>query len=154
MKRFRFQLEVVLKERKRIEDLKLREWTLAIQILKNLEIERIQLASRLSQAYVEATELTKVSKNSSAEYSIIDDFIRGTQLRIHWKSGEILKASRVVERKRAEYVVERQKREALQKLKDRRLKEHQVKVKKHEAKLLDDIYLTKHWTEEDEGIAI
>lgn len=142
-RKFRFRLEAVLEERKRLEDKKLQEWTLARSILSAMVEARDGLKRRLEKALAEATELASVRENTSAQFAAMDAFIRGTKLKIQWKSQEIERGGKLTEKKRLEYVAASQKRMALEKIKDRRLEEYKELIRKRELKEIDDIYIMR-----------
>lgn len=150
MKKFQFKLEIVLKERKRVEDLRLREWTKAERFVKQLEAERDAMVTRLNLAFDEATQLATLPQNSSAQFMGMDSFIKGEKIRIDWKEQHLEKARKFSERRRVEYVAASQKRKALEKLKERKIAEHSLKVKKHEARIQDDLY-TMRWRLSTDG---
>lgn len=139
MKRFKFKLEVVLKERKRVEDLKQREWMMARRLLLAMNEDLTNMIERLEAAFGEATQLGAAG-NIGMLHSI-DGFIDGTKLRIEWKRQEIVRAEKLTEKKRVEYVKERQKREALEKLKERKYEEFKEELRKKELRELDELYV-------------
>ncbi|MBI3556913.1 MAG: flagellar FliJ family protein [Deltaproteobacteria bacterium] len=160
MKRFRFKLEVVLAERKRVEDLRLREWTLAKRILQGMMDALTVLELGLADAISKDSQLgSGPGVDGIGMFAAVDQFIAGQKTRIVWKTQEIERGARLTDKKRVEYVKARQKREALEKLKERRLGEHRVASHKHELKTLDDIYIMsgaarRRMDEEDEGVAV
>ena len=142
MKKFKFKLEVVLAERKRVEDLRLREWTLAKRILQGMMDVLTELETSLDGAIHKETQLGGSPGISGiGMFAAVDQFIAGQKARIVWKTQEIERGARLTDKKRVEYVKARQKREALEKLKERRLGEHRDVAHKNELKVLDDIYI-------------
>jgi flagellar FliJ protein len=141
MRKFRFRLESVLFERKRIEDLRLRELTFAQQIMLQLRRELGELEDRLHTAFEEYTALVAQTDVSLGAVSALDSFITGLKQRIEWKKRDIERGAKLTERKRLEYVAARQRREALEKLKERQLSEFRAAARKHELKELDDLYV-------------
>jgi flagellar export protein FliJ len=138
MKRFKFRLEAVLKERKRQEDLRQREWVLARNILQGMIDQKNALEKRLGEAI---GEMTEVSGKSSGMADVLEGFISGQKHRITWKTLEIERGSKLVERKRQEYVAASQKRKALEKLKEKQHETWLDELKKRELKALDDTYI-------------
>lgn len=138
MKRFRFKLEVVLRERKRIEDLKLGEWVLAKNVLQTMVDQRQELEDRLASAM---KELSRTDGSSVSLALVGDAFIEGQKIRIEWKKREIERGEKLVEKKRLEYVAVKQKRMALDKLKERKFEEYRDEARKQEQKTLDDTYI-------------
>lgn len=162
MKKFKFKLETVLKERKRIEDLRLREWTLAQRILMNMVGELTALEKRFAEVVGEATliggPLPRAAENHVGMITTTESFIQGTKLRIGWKKQDIGRAEKLTEKKRGEYVRASQKRKALEKLKERRLAQHKSAARKQEIRALDDIYIMngaarRRMEEDDDGQA-
>jgi flagellar FliJ protein len=141
MKTFKFRLETVLFERKRIEDLRLRELTLAQQIMIQLRRELGELEDRLHTAFEEYTVLVTQPDLVVGAVTALDAFITGLKQRIEWKKRDIERGARLTEKKRLEYVAARQKREALEKLKERQYAEHREAARKRELKQLDDLYV-------------
>jgi flagellar FliJ protein len=138
MKKFKFKLEVVLTERKRVEDLRLREWTIAKQILQSMIDELRAMEKRLQEAFREATV---TGAHDAAMLTAIESFIQGTKLRIKWKKRDIERGEKLSEKKRLEYVQARQKRAMLDKLKEKQLEAFREELRKRELKQLDDIYI-------------
>ncbi|MBI2606803.1 MAG: flagellar FliJ family protein [Deltaproteobacteria bacterium] len=148
-RKFRFRLATVLEERKRQEDKKLQEWTLARNILSAMVEARDGLKRRLAAAVEQATGLAAAPENTSAQFVAMDAFIRGTKLKIQWKNQEIERGGKLTEKKRLEYVSASQKRMALEKIKDRRLEEYKERIRKREFKEIDDIYIMRSaWASE------
>lgn len=142
-KKFVFKLEVVLKERKRQEEQRLHEWVLARTILQKMIDFRDELKDRLTKAIEEATALASLPTNSSGQLLAMHDFIEATKKRITWKSQEIEKGSKLTEKKRLEYVAAAQKRQSLEKLREKRLDEYKDRIAKKELKELDDVYIMR-----------
>lgn len=156
MKKFRFKLETVLKERKKVEDQRLKDWTLARQLIQTMYDQLAALESRLTSAVSESTELAAQPTGTVGMMISMDKFIKGQKVRIEWKRREVERAEKIVEKARLLYVTARQKREAIEKLKERRQAEYLDAARKQEAKLMDDIYIMngaarRRMTEEDEG---
>ncbi len=143
MKKFKFKLEVVLQERKRQEDVKLRELMIAERLLQGLVDQKKDLEKKLVQAVRDGSGLAGVKENSSAEFQVLDGFISGTKIRIRWKTQEIERGTKLTNKKRQEYVAARQKREALEKLKTKRHQNYLEDVKAHEQRMLDDLYIMR-----------
>ncbi|MEW6057834.1 MAG: flagellar export protein FliJ [Bdellovibrionota bacterium] len=145
MKKFKFNLEIVLGERKRSEDLRLREWTLARKILQTMLDDLNALETRLVKAFDESTDLAMkqsgLGGSNIAMLGTVESFISGVKVKIQWKKQEIERALKLTERTRVEYVKARQKREALEKLKASRHEEFRKRVRKRELKDLDDMYV-------------
>ena len=141
MKKFKFGLEVVLQERRRLADLKLREFSLAKKILNMMIEDLAAMEQRLDEAYNEATSLASNPLNNIGLVSSMESFISGLKIRIVWKNGEIERAKRLTEKKRVEYVAAKQKSEAISKLRERKLDEYTAFARKHELKQLDDLYI-------------
>lgn len=143
MKKFKFKLEVVLEERKRIEDAKLREWMISERLLQGLKEQKQKFEQDLDNAVLQTDQLSRMAENSSAEFHVANAFIEGTKLRLQWKRQEIERGSKLTERKRLEYVAARQRREALEKLKARRKEDYMDQAKMRELKQLDDLYIMR-----------
>jgi len=144
VKKFKFKLETVLAERKRVEDLRLREWTLARQILMKMNEDLQRMEDALARAIGDATKAASGSETNTGILISIDNYISGTKQRIKWKRTEIERGTKLTERKRMEYVMAGQKRKAIEKLKDRQLIQFKDDLRKRELKALDDIYIMSH----------
>lgn len=142
-KKFVFKLEVVLKERKRQEELRLHEWVLARTILQKMIDFNDELKEKLQKTIGEATELASMPINSVGQLLAMHDFIEATKKRITWKTQEIEKGSKLTEKKRLEYVSAAQKRQSLEKLRDKKLDEYKDMLAKKELKELDDVYIMR-----------
>ncbi|MGE4234027.1 MAG: flagellar export protein FliJ [Bacteriovoracia bacterium] len=143
MRRFQFRLEPVLKERKRIEDLKLREFALAQRFLEKIKGELEKLNSDLKDGIDKASLLASASTNSVANLQTADTFISGQKRRIQWKKEDIERTEKFVAKKRNEHLAARQKREAMEKLKARKLEFFKKEERKKEQKNLDDLYVMR-----------
>jgi flagellar FliJ protein len=157
MKKFKFRLASVAKERERVEGLRLREWTIVNRMMMELHSEKKKLETRLVQAINEMTEIRRASVVSTSMISETENFIQSVKLRIEWKKGEISRAEKFVERKRVEWAVARQKRKVLDKLKEKQLEDFKAEQRLKELKATDDIYimrgafLGRNKSEEDKG---
>lgn len=156
MKKFKFKLETVLKERKKVEDQRLKDWTLARQLIQAIYDQLAALESRLVEAVDETTALSAQPTGTVGMVISMDSFIKGQKIRIEWKRREVERAEKIVEKARLLYVTARQKREAIEKLKERKHTEYKDAVRKHEAKIMDDIYIMngaarRRMVEEEEG---
>lgn len=141
MKKFRFKLESVLKERKKVEDERLRDWTMARQIIQGMYDQLKSMQTRLGEAFDETTALGAQASGTVAMFHSMESFIKGTKLRIDWKQREIARAEKIVEKAKLLYITARQKREAIEKLRERRLAEYKDAARAKELKIMDDIYI-------------
>lgn len=155
-RRFKFRLESVLAERKRQEEKRLGEWTLARQLLQAMKDALSDLQKRLHEIIEDGGKLAALPTNSAANFQSVDTFIIGQRKRIEWKTAEIGRAEKLVEKKRLEYVAASQKRKALEKLKEKRLEEYVEFHRKKELKALDDIYVMRGMKQDqdEEGVAV
>lgn len=144
MKKFQFKLETVLRERKRIEDLRLKEWTTADRFVRQLQTELDSTVQGLRDAIEKASVIASLPQNTAGQFIAIDTFISGEKIRIQWKEQHLEKAKKFAERRHVDYVAASQKRKALEKLKERKKSEHALKLKKSEARVQDDLY-TMRW---------
>jgi flagellar FliJ protein len=141
MKKFQFRLQAVLEERKKTEEVRLRDFTLAQRVLQKFIDELNRLETRLLDSYKECDQAK--ASNSIEVLQTFENFIDGTKKRIEWKRQEIERGKKITEKKRLEYVAARQKREVLEKLKERKVEEHKLMEKKRELKNLDDLYVMR-----------
>lgn len=143
MKKFKFKLEVVLGERKRVENLKLREYSLALQIMQKMIAEKSAMEKRLAEAIDEATKLNELPENNIGQIMAIDSFIKSLKIRLGWKRQEIERGNKLTERTRLEYVKASQKTKTLEKLKEKKIEEFKEVLHKRELKQMDDIYIMR-----------
>jgi flagellar export protein FliJ len=151
MKKFKFKLEVVLSERKKVEDLRRKEWTMAMRFLQALMDDLAELERQLAEAIERGDQLATIGQApagpgalahpATGMFQVVDGFIAGQKMRIAWKAQEIERAAKFTERRRVDYVAARQKREALEKLRARKLAEYRAESKKQELRKLDDLYI-------------
>ncbi len=143
MKKFRFRLEPVLKERKRIEDLKLREFALTQRFVEKLKDELSTLEKNLKRGIKDATEIASAPVNMVVNLQTADKFIEGTKHKIGWKKQDVERASKFLEKKRQEHFIARQKREVIEKLKEKKFADYKKLKRKYEQKALDDLYIMR-----------
>lgn len=143
MKRFKFKLEAVRLDRKRGEDLKLREWSIVNRMLAELRNEKTAMEERMKSAFREMTDLNAMPRLSTGLITELESFIQGLRQRIEWKGGEIARAEKFVERKRVEWMAARQKRMILDKLKEKKVEEHLEEARWREDRDLDDLNLMR-----------
>lgn len=153
MKKFKFRLEVVRQDRERLEKLKLREWTIVNRMMMELKQQKTDLERRHAEAVIQMTETKRAPVVSTAIISEIDHFISGLKLRISWKASEIQRAEKFVERKRIEWMAARQKREVIDRMKEKKREQFKDAAAKLEDKQMDDLnimWASHRVSEEDE----
>lgn len=143
MKKFKFKLEAVLSDRKRTEDMRLKEWSIVNRMLAELRQQKLDLVERLSGAISEATQFASAATISPAILSETEHFIQGVKQRIQWKENEIARAEKFVEQRRLAWFTARQKRMIIDKIKEQRMIEHQEQVRVHEHKVIDDLMVMR-----------
>lgn len=143
MKKFKFRLESVRIDRKRVEDLRLREWSIVNRMLADLIKEKEHIESRITKAFDEMTTAKSTPRLSAGIISELESFIQGLKIRLDWKKNEIARAEKFVERKRIEWLGARQKRMILDKMKEKKVAEHKEAVRLKENNDLNDLYLMR-----------
>lgn len=151
-KKYKFKLEVVLKERKRQEERKLQEWNLARNILGQMVDAKKDMQNKLKNAVQDSDHVSEKAM-TAGNLAVMDQYIRGMKIRIERKQMEIERGEKLTEKKRMEYVSASQKSKSLEKLKDKQKEEYKDYLKSQELKKLDDVYIMRAGLNlrEDEG---
>ena len=155
-KRFKFRLETVLKDRKRLEEKRLQEWNLARAILNQMIEAKVEMQDKLKQSVVDATDLVEKPTTSVGNLSVMEQYIAGLKIRIQRKTNEIERGEKLTEKKRLEYVLASQKAKSIEKLKEHQLEDYKDLNAKLELKKLDDTYIMRaalKRNENDEDLA-
>jgi flagellar FliJ protein len=138
MKKFIFKLEAVLTDRKRTEDMRLKEWSIVNRMLAELKGQQVSLETRLKDALVEATEFASAPTVSPAILAETERFIQGVKQRLQWKVNDITRAEKFVEQRRSAWFAARQKRMIIDKIKEKRMSEHRQEARDQEYREQDD----------------
>lgn len=145
MKKFKFNLEAVLKDRKRIEESKLRDWTIARTFLQAMLDDLTRLEAALKNSIQEMTDYQSQASGALEVHVLknLDAYIQGNKKKIEWKIQEISKGTKLTEKKRQEYLVASSRRKTIEKLKEKRFSEYLSLRKKKELLQLDDLYTAR-----------
>ena len=138
MRKFRFRLEVVEKMRKTREQEALRILAEAQRDLLAEKNAKMALLSVLDES-LQRRESFGVHAMTSNVVQLEESFISGTKIRIEQTDRSILRATKNVEKATAYYLVCRQKRMMMEKLRERALDRFKEEVRKRELKEMDDL---------------
>jgi len=136
---FRFNLESVLKHRKRLEDVAHRDFAEAQSavdvILRKLE----GMYQRMDEVRVEISQAQRGTSGSKlAEVCDMEGFISGHKIRIEMVRLQARELLRVAEEKQEALILAAQEKKVLVKLKEKRLVEYKDWLNRIEAKNADD----------------
>ena len=147
MNRFRFRLESVLRFRRAKEDEKKREFGTTVGHLKH-EKDRYNEIVKTSNSHDRLIE--KYGKGKMSVRNLINNFFYARHLdkRKADQNKAVEGAHEVVDEKRAELVEATKKKKVLERLKERKLEEHNKAALKEEQALIDDIS-SQRFTHED-----
>lgn len=153
MKRFRFNLESVLRLRKLREQEALRALSVA-QRARQAEVDRrAKLVVQLSEALHEREKLSAKATTIQA-FHTWQHFITGQKQRIIQADHAIQKSERAVEKAMRTYLHTRQRTEAIARLKERAHEEYKKERSRWEQLQNDDLMVMRHRiNEDDEGAA-
>lgn len=143
MKKFKFRLENVLIQRKRDEDLRLREWSVVNKMLFDLKHELDILVDKKNESTEYLNGLLSIKELHLPTVQSLEHYLFQLNLQIQWKKDDILRTEKFVERKKNDWIQARQKRMVLEKLKEKKLFEFKKEVAKKEIKLLDDLNIMR-----------
>ena len=138
MNRFRFRLESVLRFRRAKEDEKKREFGTTVGYLKH-EKDRYNEIVNTSNSHDRLIE--KYGKGKMSVRNLINNFFYARHLDKSKadQNKAVEGAQEVVDEKRAELVEATKKKKVLERLKERKLEEHNKAALKEEQALIDDI---------------
>ena len=140
----------MLPDRKRTEDMRMKEWSIVNRMLGDLKNEHLMLEARLKSALVEATEFASAPQVSPAILAETERFIQGVKQRIEWKNNDVIRAEKFVEQRRAAWFAARQKRMILDKIRDKRVEEHHQEARDQENRNVDDLMVMRARLREEE----
>lgn len=143
MKRFRFKLEALLTIRERQERDALRILAECQRNLQNEVERRNSLENAMKNAIVRREDLS-ARVTTVQEYRLEDLFIQGNKRRIEFAGRAIFRAQKWVKQAMSQYLVARQRKTVIEKLKEKAKHLHKVEVLKKEQKELDDIYVMRN----------
>ncbi|MCM2324311.1 MAG: flagellar export protein FliJ [Oligoflexia bacterium] len=138
MKRFRFKLETVLKQRKTKEEDALRVLGAAQRAYQEQLNRKAALQAELSTAH-RRRESLGIEPVGAVAFKLEDDFIVGTKQRIVHAEQAIFRASKVVARALRAYLEARKATRTLELLREKEYAEYRKARAKWEQKQLDDL---------------
>lgn len=141
--KYRFPFEKLLEIRKRTEELARRDHASAAAAVTESEAETGRMYAAIDRARERAAEVERAGGTCAVALGQVDDFIRGQGTRIERKRLQTRELKAVAERLQAELVEAARERKTLEKLRERRLIEHQTEAKKREARRLDELVITR-----------
>jgi flagellar export protein FliJ len=145
MKKFRFRLENVRKDRKVKEEIKNLDWTRARILLSEKKDELAGLQSDLIRARAENDDRSIGGGGmiDSGMLFAFAQFEKGQRVRMEQKQNEIARAERLTQKTKELYLEAHQKRQSLEKLKEKQREKYLDQHRKFENKILDDLYIMR-----------
>ena len=140
---FRFSLEAVLRYRQSLEDAALRHLQMLIlqRAQLNQEVRQIQLARRQSREAV--WEAMQQSPHSGAELQLVELANQSLASSVDQVQKRLAGLEKTIAQQTGHYQTERQKREMLSSLRERRLRDYQSELQHREQHRLDELRLLK-----------
>jgi flagellar FliJ protein len=133
---FRFNLETVLKHRKRLEELAQKDFATAQDAVNTILKKLDDMYTRLDEVRNEIAEAEKQSRLEDVR--AMEHFIIGHKVRIEGVRQEARTLLQVAEEKQEALIKAAQEKKVLVKLKDKRLAEYKEWLNRMEAKNQDD----------------
>lgn len=141
---FRFGLETVLKHRKRLEDAAQREYAEAQQAVNDVLAAIEQMYVRMDEVREEIAAAQKVgTREKVAEVVACEQFLNGLKIHIEARRLEARQLMVVAEEKQELLIAAARDKKILMKLKERRQNEYRERLRRIEAKELDDITMVR-----------
>jgi len=150
MKRFQFKLDALLTIRERQEYEALRVLADRQRILMNEQNKKNILEKDLKNSIMRRENLSEKTAMIQ-EYRVEDVFIQGQKKRIEFSVRSIQRAEKWVNQAMMSYFVARQRKNVIDKLKEKAKFEYKVESSKKEQKALDDIYVMRNVSKLMEG---
>lgn len=146
--KFRFPFQNVLKHRKILEDLAQRDFQEALHVL-NQEIEKLnQMKMQVDQARTEAFQRQTTGGLATPGLRQIDEFLRGQDIRIERQQAKIQELEKKVEDLREILRVKAVDYKIIESLRDKKKTEFNLKQRKLEQKLADEMNTMRFRSEE------
>lgn len=142
MKKFFFSLDTVLSYKERVLDgLKAEHMKVLVQLRKcEEEIEKLE------QAYQDNAKKFDEKKRQGLEIQdiyIYDNFLKGIQLKIARKRGELLELKREEEKRREKVVEAKKESSSLDKLKEKQFEEYNKQMQKENEQMIEEFVSTR-----------
>ena len=155
MVRFRFKLESLSRLRKNKEEITLGIFARAQETLQLKMEEKLKLERSLQETLLRRENLGSTQALNSLSLQLEDEFLTGTKLRITQADRQVVRAERDVEKTRLTYLIAKKERKALETLRDKQEREHQLKSAMHDRKEIEDLIvmrfgMEKEWAENEE----
>ena len=144
-KKFNFKLQAVLRYRQSIEDDK-RSRFVAIQGTRDLQQKKIDSLKEESTKALEAMVDAKTGAVDVARVKLLNRYITGLNVSSRQAEGEMRVIEKEVDKRREELVVARQGVRVLEKVRERKVAEHQYEENREETRNFDEIASQKHFS--------
>lgn len=148
MKKFKFQYESVLRMRLAKEDLAKREYAVALEQQAEAERKLQGYYDSIQDARVNANE-TLIRTGNSGFAGQVDEFIKGTLIRIEHQKHNIERLQSITQQKHSEYMEKYRDRKAMEKLKEKQERDYIKAASKKQVKALEDGVLARYATREE-----
>lgn len=142
---FKFRLEKVLEHRRRLENEAKRDYFEALAKTVEANGKLKSLYTAIDDCRHRAHELQRVGGGRDVVFSLqdVDTFIRGQLIRID-QQRKLVRELKQVEEEKQELLIEASKeRQALEKLREKRLSEYQQGISQREALEVDDLNILR-----------
>lgn len=135
---FRFRLDTVLRHRQRQVDAAARALREAVERLQRAQRERAALAEALRRL-AEAGQADRARGREVARWRLLCDYLAAEQSRLRLLATREREAAAEVAARRAQLVEAHRAREALTRLRARRLEDWEMEERRRERRLLDEV---------------
>jgi len=138
MRKFRFNLQPVLRVREQAERLKQKEFAEAVQAIRRCERDILYFLSERDAA---RDGLRAAEERHIQPWQLVFHrrYLNHLDTQLHRLHGELLNLSRKAEQKRLELVGASREKKSLDKLKERRRKEYEYEAGREEQKTFDEV---------------
>jgi flagellar FliJ protein len=143
--KFRFRLQKVLEHRQRIENEAKRAYFEAVAKTQEAKDQLTSMYQAIDASRIRAHQIQSQGGGSSTIMTLQDTdlFIRGQQVRIEGQRKVIRELKQVEEREQEALVAAAKERQALEKLRDKKILEFKERVDRQEALEVDDLNIIR-----------
>jgi flagellar protein FliJ len=154
MKRFQFRLEVVERHRKLQEQEKQVQLAKSLEQMRQTEARLLDVDMKEVQARREFSGLGSPGRHqkvSSADFWLLDQFIRGQKVRRLDMKQQLEIEEQTVRESYRQFLHARQQHKIMEKLREKKMKQFAEEARKHEVRAVDELYVTRNRPAGEEG---
>lgn len=141
--KFKFPLDIVLKERKVRRDEAERDYRIALSKLEDQRLKLEKMRARLKSVRNEMQSACESGGHLSGTLVSMAEFVEGQKIRLQ-SEFQVLKSLEEIAEGRKRILVEAQKElKTLEKLREKRYTEFKTRMRKKENELMDEISITR-----------